>query len=152
MSRVFNLSELRSNHKDKIISVSFSCWDLLNPDDIMLLQYIKSNSEILCVGIHKNTVLYNPENYYPIQKLEDRITMIESCRYVDYYFIYDTELTLYNCIKDLEPNMCFLDNNYKNSSIMSLPIKYVYHPYYNHIESLKTIRNKIYIRETYKIN
>ena len=152
MTRIFNLNELRNRYKDHIISTTFSSWDLLNPDDIMLLKYAKSNSDILCVGLQKNTVLYNPENYNPIQTLDDRETMIESCKYIDYYFIYDTEQTLYNSIKDLEPDICVLGQNYTNinMSILNQPIKFIYHPYYNNSESITKLRKEIYIREIKK--
>lgn len=156
MTRIFNLNELRNIYKDKIISTTFSCWDLLNPNDIMLLKYAKSNSDILCVGLQKNTVLYNPESYNPIQSLDDRETMIESCKYVDYYFIYDTEFTLYDSMNELKPNICIFGNidNITNcmkktiNNLSILPIEIIYYPYYNYIDSITELRRKFFLRES----
>jgi len=112
MTRVFDLNYLRNMNKDKIISLSFSCWSNFNANDVILLREAKQNSEILCVGIRKNN----------IQNLEERELMIESCKYVDYYFIYDTDMSLQLCIDELNPNVCYLFND--NKCDISVPVKY----------------------------
>jgi glycerol-3-phosphate cytidylyltransferase len=77
---------------------------------------------------------------------------LKSCRYVDYYFIYDTEQSLYNSLTALEPNIRFLGDDYvgKKFTGSDLPIQIFYHPRSNHTYSTTNLRKIIYEREMNK--
>lgn len=77
---------------------------------------------------------------------------MKSSRYVDYYFIYDTEDSLYNSLLLLKPNIRFLGDDYvgKKFTGSELPIEIAFHPRSNHTYSTTNLRKLIYERELLK--
>jgi glycerol-3-phosphate cytidylyltransferase len=147
-----DLNLFRLNFKDKIIGTTFSCWDLLHSGHNIFLEDSKNNCDILIVGLQTDPTIDRPEKNKPIQTLQEREIQIKSCRYVDYYFIYDTEQNLYQLIKDLLPNIRFLGDDYKGKKFTGddLPVKVFYHPRSNHNYSTTKLRQLIYKKELEK--
>ena len=77
---------------------------------------------------------------------------MKSSRYVDYYFIYDTEQSLYNSLLSLDPNVRFLGDDYvgKKFTGSDLPVEIFFHPRSMHTYSTTNLRNIIYERELNK--
>lgn len=146
------LSTIVTLHSNKSIGVTFSCWDLLHAGHQLFLEDSKSKCDILCVGLQTDPTIDRPEKNKPIQSLEEREIQLKSCRYVDYYFIYDTEQSLYNTLLELKPTIRFLGDDYvgKKFTGSDLPITISYHPRSNHTYSTTNLRNKIYEREVQK--
>ncbi len=153
MTLVSNLAEFRELNKDKIIGTTFSCWDLLHAGHNIFLKDAKSQCDILCVGLQTDPTIDRPEKNKPIQTLEEREIQIQSCRHVDYYFIYDTEKSLYESIKQLQPNIRFLGDDYIDKKFTGddLPVKIVFHPRSEHEYSSTNLRKRIYQMELNKI-
>ncbi len=154
MSQIVNLAEFRELNKNKIIGTTFSCWDLLHAGHNIFLKDAKSNCDILCVGLQTDPTIDRPEKNKPIQSLEEREIQIQSCRYVDYYFIYDTEKSLYESIKQLQPDVRFLGDDYVGKKFTGddLPVKIVFHPRSAHEYSSTNLRKRIYQMELNKLN
>jgi glycerol-3-phosphate cytidylyltransferase len=148
-----NLKKFREDNQNKTIGVTFSCWDLLHSGHNIFLADSKERCEILCVGLQTDPCIDRPEKNKPIQTLEEREIQIKSCRYVDYYFIYSSEKTLYNSIKEIQPNIRFLGNDYIGKSYTGddLNIPVYYHPRSEHNYSSTALRKLIYKRECEKI-
>jgi glycerol-3-phosphate cytidylyltransferase len=147
-----DLSTFRTTNFDKNIGVTFSCWDLLHAGHQLFLADSKSNCDILIVGLQTDPTIDRPEKNKPIQSLEEREIQLKSSRYVDYYFIYDTEKSLYNSLLSLRPNVRFLGDDYvgKKFTGSDLPIEIFFHPRSTHTYSTTNLRNIIYERELNK--
>jgi len=148
-----NLSDFRNTNLNKKIGVTFSCWDLLHAGHQLFLSDSKANCDILCVGLQTDPTIDRPEKNKPIQSLEEREIQVKSSRYIDYYFIYDTEQSLLNTLLLLTPNIRFLGDDYvgKKFAGSDLPIEIFYHPRSNHTYSTTNLRNLIYVRELSKL-
>jgi glycerol-3-phosphate cytidylyltransferase len=149
---VSDLSKFRNINADKKIGVTFSCWDLLHAGHHLFLADSKNNCDILCVGLQTDPTIDRPEKNKPIQCLEEREIQLKSSRYVDYYFIYDTENSLFNSLLSLDPNVRFLGDDYvgKKFTGCELPIEIFFHQRSSHTFSSTALRNRIYIKEMEK--
>ena len=149
---VTNLKEFKNNNKEKVIGTTFSCWDLLHCGHNIFLNDSKNKCDILIVGLQTDPTIDRPEKNKPIQSLKEREIQIKSCRYVDYYFIYSTESELYSCLKDLNPNLRFLGDDYLGKSFTGddLDIEIVYHSRSKYGFSTTKLRNYIYNEELKK--
>ena len=135
------------------IGVTFSCWDLLHAGHNIFLEDCKIQcGGLLIVGLQTDPTIDRPEKNKPIQSLEEREIQIKSCRYVDYYFIYDTEQSLYESLQLLKPSVRFLGDDYigKKFTGDDQPIKIVYHKRSAHTYSTTNLRKLIYQRELQK--
>jgi len=149
---VSDLVQFRNNFSTNKVGVAFSCWDLLHAGHNIFLADCKKQCDILCVGLQTDPTIDRPEKNRPIQSLEEREIQIKSCRYVDYYFIYSTEESLYNSLLVLKPNVRFLGDDYvgKNFTGDTLPIEIVFHPRTKHVYSTTNLRLKIHQAELEK--
>jgi glycerol-3-phosphate cytidylyltransferase len=147
-----DLSAFRNTNIDKKIGVTFSCWDLLHAGHQLFLCDSKNNCDILCVGLQTDPTIDRPEKNKPIQSLEEREIQLKSSRYVDYYFIYDTEQSLYNSLVALQPNVRFLGDDYvgKKFTGSDLSLDIFFHSRSMHTYSTTNLRNLIYKREVSK--
>jgi glycerol-3-phosphate cytidylyltransferase len=148
------LSTFRNYNANKKVGITFSCWDLLHAGHQLFLADSKNNCEILCVGLQTDPTIDRPEKNKPIQTLEEREIQLKSSRYVDYYFIYDTEQSLYNSLLALKPSVRFLGDDYVGKTFTghNLEVPIVYHPRSKHTFSTTNLRKTIYERENEKRN
>lgn len=147
-----NLNSLRNIYLDKKIGVTFSCWDLMHAGHHLFLKDSKENCEILCVGLQTDPTIDRPEKNKPIQNLEEREIQLQSLRYVDYYFVYDTEKSLIDSLELLQPDIRFLGDDYvgKKFTGCELDIDIYYHQRSVHEFSSTNLRKRIYQVESQK--
>jgi len=152
INEIVDLEQFRHDNVNKLIGVTFSCWDLLHAGHNIFLQDCKRQCDILCVGLQTDPTLDRPDKNKPIQSLEERRIQVQSCRYVDFYFVYDTEKSLYESIQKLRPNTRFLGDDYVNKKFTGddLPVAIVYHPRSSHSYSTSNLRRLIHAREVEK--
>jgi glycerol-3-phosphate cytidylyltransferase len=141
-----DLARFRQHNSNKVIGATFSCWDLLHAGHQLFLAESKANCDILCVGLQTDPTLDRPEKNKPIQSLAEREIQLKSSRHVDYYFIYDTEQSLYASLTALNPTIRFLGDDYigKKFTGSELPIHIFYHARSNHSYSTTNLRKIIY--------
>jgi glycerol-3-phosphate cytidylyltransferase len=149
---ISDLEKFRNDNIDLKIGCTFSCWDLLHAGHNIFLKDCKDRCDILCVGLQTDPTIDRPEKNKPIQCLEEREIQIQSCRYVDYYFIYSTEASLYKSIVELKPNIRFLGNDYvgKKYTGDDLNIAIHYHARTDHNYSTSNLRKIVFNRELEK--
>lgn len=147
-----DLDSFRRVFQDKNIGFTCSCWDLLHAGHNLFLKDCKANSEILIVGLQTDPTIDRPEKNKPIQSFIEREIQVQSCRWIDYYFVYDTEENLYNSIKSLSPNIRFLGDDYvgKKFTGSDLDIKILYHKRSDHNFSTTNLRRIIFEKEKNK--
>jgi len=130
------------------MKVGFTCssWDLLHAGHIILLREAKENCDYLIVGIHVDPSLERPEKNKPIESLEERIIKVDSIKYVDKFFTYETEeeLLKYLTAKEKLIDVRFLGSDYlgKDFTGRDLDIDIYYH-HRDHNYSSSDLRHRI---------
>jgi glycerol-3-phosphate cytidylyltransferase len=148
---IFNkVKELKANGLK--IGITFSTFDLLHAGHIAMLAEVKNHCDYLICGLQTDPTIDRPDKNKPVQTLDEREIQLKSNRYVDFYFIYDTEQSLYQSLKDLQPNVRFLGDDYIGKSFTGsdLPIKVIFHPRSEHKYSSTNLRQRIYDLEKNK--
>ena len=148
---IFNhVKQLKADGKR--IGITFSTFDMLHAGHIAMLSEAKNHCDYLIAGLQTDPTIDRPEKNKPIQTLEEREIQVRSCRYIDYYFIYDTEQSLYDSIKKLSPNIRFLGDDYLGKKFTGddLPVEIRYHPRSAHTYSTTNLRKIISEREILK--
>ncbi len=64
-TRVFELQTFKEANPNKIIGVTFSCWDLLHAGHNLFLEDCKKRCDILCVGLQTDPTIDRPEKNKP---------------------------------------------------------------------------------------
>ena len=95
------------------MKIGFTCstFDLFHAGHLLMLEEAKKQCDYLIVGLQTDPTIDRPEKNKPIQTLEEREIQVRSCRYIDYYFIYDTEKSLYESLVFLNPDIRFLGDD-----------------------------------------
>lgn len=85
------------------IRFGFTCgaFDLLHPGHMLMLKECRTVCNHLTVGLQIDPSIDRPEKNKPVQTIEERITMLDGCIYVDEIILYKTEKELYAILKDL---------------------------------------------------
>ena len=84
----------------KIVGFTSGYFDIMHPGHIMMLKECKRYCDYLIVGVNEyKTKTKQPdgrEKNEPIWTPKERLTMVESCRFVNEAFLYDGEKELYD--------------------------------------------------------
>ncbi len=148
-----NLEFFRKLFENTKIGFTCSCWDLLHAGHNLFLKDCKENSQILIVGLQTDPTIDRPEKNKPVQSFAEREIQVQSCRWIDYYFVYETEFELLESIKKLSPNVRFLGDDYvgKKFTGSDLDIEIYYHKRSENNFSTTNLRKNIYEKEKNKI-
>lgn len=126
----------------------FTCgtFDLLHPGHLLMLKEIKDQCDHLTVGLQTDPSIDRPEKHKPVETIEERLIRLKGCKYVDKIVVYETELDLYNLLKELKPDIRFLGEDWKGKHFTGddLPIKIIYNSRsHNHSSSnlIERIKN-----------
>jgi len=113
------------------VGFTCSCWDLLHAGHLLFLKEAKENCDYLIIGIHSDPSIDRPEKAKPVESLDERILRISSLKYVDEYFVYESERELLDYLKFKEKSIDirFLGSDYLGKSFTGeeLDIKIFYH-------------------------
>ncbi len=139
-------SEFRISHSGQRIGVTASCFDLMHAGHVLLLKEAKSMVDILVVFLQTDPTVDRPSKNKPILSMEERRILVEGCRYVDHIFEYTTEAELLQGLRDLQPDMRFLGDDYvgKQFTGCELNIPVHFHNRSVHGWSTSALRKKIY--------
>ena len=88
-------------------------FDVLHPGYIKMFKEARDNCDHVIVLLHNDPSIERPEKLKPILSLEDRIEILSSIRYIDEIIPYDFESDLSRLIKDLNPEVRFLGDDYR---------------------------------------
>ena len=107
-----------------------SCFDLMHPGHIKMLQDARDQCDYLIVGLQEDPTIDRPKTKNkPIQTLEERQIMLSAVRFIDEIMIYDTEDNLYKYLKKNKPDIRILGSDYKGKDFTGkdLNIDIYYH-------------------------
>ena len=124
-----------------------SCFDLMHPGHIKMLQDARDQCDYLIVGLQEDPTIDRPNTKNkPIQTLEERYIMLSAVRFIDEIMIYKTEDDLYSYLKKNKPDIRILGSDYdipdKRFTGDDLNIPIYFHER-NHNYSSTNLRGKI---------
>lgn len=67
----------------KIIVFTPGTWDMFHVGHLNLLKSAKALGDILIVGIKTDELVFKDKGHHPLMSYEDRVAVLESCKYVD---------------------------------------------------------------------
>jgi rfaE bifunctional protein nucleotidyltransferase chain/domain len=103
---------------EKIIWTN-GCFDVLHRGHIELFKYAKSLGTKLYVGIDTDEkVKRDKGESRPINNQQDRKFILESIKYIDKIFIFDSRTTLEQHIRNIKPNIMVIGSDWKGKTIV----------------------------------
>lgn len=107
---------------NKKIVFTNGCFDIVHPGHIEYLRKCKEYGDILIIGLNSdNSIKRLKGNERPINKLKDRISILESFEFVDYIIVFDDD-TPYELIKQIKPDVLIKGGDYKIEEIVGRDI------------------------------
>jgi len=130
--------------------IGFTCgaFDLLHAGHALMLKEAREQCDYLIVAVQSDPSIDRPTKNMPIQDYEERITMVQSIKWVDEVACYDTEDQLYNLLIELMPDVRIVGADWEGK-------KYTGHDldiemYFNsrdHSWSTSDLRKRVHIAE-----
>lgn len=95
------------------------CFDVLHRGHIELFKYAKSLGKELYVGIDSDEKVKKDKGKdRPFNKLEDRVEMLLSIKYIDKVFVFDTAEELSKIISDIKPYVLIVGSDWRNKKVI----------------------------------
>tara|TARA_Y100001963_G_scaffold77506_1_gene107403 strand:- start:297 stop:707 length:411 start_codon:yes stop_codon:yes gene_type:complete len=107
-----------------------SCFDLMHPGHIKMLQDARDQCDYLIVGLQEDPTIDRPDTKNkPIQTMEERYIMLSAVRFIDEIMLYQTEDDLYSYLKKNKPDIRILGSDYEGKDFTGkdLGIDIYYH-------------------------
>jgi|SRR3989344_590456 len=130
----------------KTVGFTAGAMDLLHAGHVLMLKECKEQCDVLIVALQTDPSVDRPDKNKPVETLEERRIRLEGCRYVDQIITYDTEVDLYNLLKELKPDVRFMGVDWKDKPNYSrdlLPKMKVIYNSRNHNFSSSSLRKRI---------
>ena len=89
-------------------------FDVIHPGYIKLFKECSQNCDHFTILLHSDPSIERPSKLKPILKLDERIEILESIKYISDIKTYTYESELYELIKSGNFNIRFLGDDYKN--------------------------------------
>jgi len=95
------------------------CFDVLHRGHIELFKYAKSLGDYLVVGIDTDErVKASKGPSRPFNNIEDRIAMLESIKYIDEIYVFDTNTELDSQVRLSGAKIIVVGSDYKNKKVI----------------------------------
>lgn len=137
----------------KKVGVTVGAFDLCHAGHILVFKEAKTVCDYLIVGLQSDPTIDRPEKNKPVMSLEERKIILESIKYIDQIFVYDTEEGLYDILKKnefgIDVRIIGSDWKGKNYTGHDLPIE-MYFNTRDHGFSTTALRRRIYEAEAAK--
>tara|TARA_B110000495_G_C22840496_1_gene490210 strand:+ start:147 stop:554 length:408 start_codon:yes stop_codon:yes gene_type:complete len=95
-------------------------FDMYHAGHVMMLKECRGNCDYLIVAVNEaeniNTKI-NPGKKLPLYSIEERVMIMESCKYVDKVLSYNSEDELLALMKKYSPDIRFLGDDYREKKI-----------------------------------
>jgi glycerol-3-phosphate cytidylyltransferase len=133
------------------MKTGFTCgvFDLFHAGHVLMLQECKQNCDHLIVALNKAENIdpaVNPGKEKPVYPIEERVLIMQSCRFVDEVLTYNSEEELLSLMKSRKIDVRFLGEDYRGKKItgeeLNIPIYYT-----DRSHGLSTSRYKNLIRK-----
>ena len=104
------------------MKIGFTCgvFDLFHAGHVLMLQECKEYCDYLIVALNRAENIsekINPNKKKPIFTIEERVLIMDSCKYVDEVLTYNSEEELLEILKNKKIDIRFLGDDYKGKSI-----------------------------------
>lgn len=137
----------------KKVGVTVGAFDLCHAGHMLVFKEAKKVCDYLIVGLQPDPTIDRPEKNKPVMSLEERKIILESIKYIDEIFVYDTEAELYEILKKnelgIDIRIIGADWKGKNYTGHDLPIE-MYFNTRDHGFSTTALRRRIYEAEKAK--
>ena len=104
-------------------------FDVIHPGYIHLFNECKEFCTELIILLHEDPSIERPEKLKPILNLDERIMVLSSLKQVDRIISYKYETDLYELLSNLDINIRFLGDDYKNKPFtgddLNIPIHFL---------------------------
>nr|QBK87451.1 MAG: cytidylyltransferase-like protein [Marseillevirus LCMAC201] len=139
-----NISILNKKYAGKRVGFTCSCFDLVHPGHIKMLQDTREQCDILIVGLQTDPTLDRPEKNKPVQTLKERGIMLRAIKYIDEVIEYSYESELHKILCTLRIDVRVLGTDWKGNPYTGsdLPIPIYWHQR-NHNWSTTELRQRI---------
>ena len=105
-------------HNMKKIWVN-GCFDIIHRGHIELFKYAKSLGDFLIVGLDTDSrISGNKGDNRPINKLEDRMVVLDAIKYIDIVLDFNSTDELEYLIKDIKPDIMIIGSDWKDKKII----------------------------------
>lgn len=111
----------------------FACgvFDLFHAGHVLMLQECKQHCDYLVVALNKAENIsadINPGKKKPVFSIEERVLVMQSCRFVDEVLVYNSEEELLEILRTHNFGVRFLGEDYRGKPItgaeLNIPIYY----------------------------
>ena len=136
---------MKKSKNKKISGFTCGAFDLTHAGHYLMFEEVKKKCDYLIVGLQVDPSIDRPEKHKPVQSLKERLIQLKSCKYIDKIVVYKTEISLYNLLKKLTPDIRFMGADWKNKPNYSrdkLPNIRIMYNSRNHNYSTTNLRNR----------
>ena len=97
----------------------YGCFDVIHRGHIELFRYAKAQGDYLIVGLDKDSRISESKGVSrPINKLEDRVFVLQSIKYIDEVVSFGSDTELEEQIKLASPDIMVVGDDWKNKKII----------------------------------
>ena len=104
-------------------------FDVIHPGYIKMFKECKNNCDYFIIFLQTDPTIERPEKLKPILSVEERDEMLMAIKYIDNVFTYTTENELLSLLKQIQPQVRFLGDDYQDKpftgSHLNIPIHYL---------------------------
>jgi len=95
------------------------CFDVLHRGHIELFKYAKSLGTELHVGVDSdNKIKKDKGNNRPFNKLEDRVELLKSIKYIDKVYVFNDADALDELVKRVKPYVLIVGSDWKGKTVI----------------------------------
>ena len=104
------------------MKIGFTCgvFDLFHAGHVLMLQECKAHCDYLIVALNRAENIsekINPNKKKPVFSIEERVLIMDSCKYVNEVLTYNSEEELLEILKNKKIDIRFLGDDYKGKPI-----------------------------------
>ena len=104
-------------------------FDVIHPGYIYMFDECKANCKEFVVLLHEDPTIERPEKCKPVLSASERTGILLSIKQIDNVITYKTESDLYEILKEMNPGVRFLGDDYTGKSFtgddLEIPIHYL---------------------------
>lgn len=142
--KCINAMEWRKTIQPKVIGFVASSFDLLHAGHCLMLKDAKSKCDRLIAALQSDPTLDRPTKNKPIQTLVERRIILESNKYVDEVFDYNTEADLAFILSQIKPDIRIVGSDWKGKDLTGQEhCKFIYYHNRTHDWSTSELRQRI---------